>query len=201
MSRILLPCLLRLSQIAVWIGGAMMLLAALMVSVDVISRKFFGVTMGGSDEISGYLFAISTAFAFPYALLCRANVRIDVVYTKLPARLRGLADITALALLSGFVAVVTWRIFAVVQVTWANASHSITPLRVPLIVPQGLWLAGWILFSVTLAVLLCSLCAAWARGDAGRVQALGGALSMEEEIEEETRGTAAPRLDLEGRTC
>lgn len=201
MSRILLPGLLRLSQIAVWIGGALMLLAALMVSVDVISRKLFGVTMGGSDEISGYLFAISTAFAFPYALLCRANVRIDVVYAKLPALLRGLADIVALALLSGFAAVVTWRIFATVQVTWTNGSHSITPLRVPLIVPQSLWLAGWILFCVTLAVLLYSVCAAWARGDAGRVQELGGALSMEEEIEEETRRGGPPRLGPEGRTC
>ncbi|WP_240722623.1 TRAP transporter small permease subunit [Poseidonocella sp. HB161398] len=203
MYRMLFSGLLRLSQVAVWIGGAMMLLAALMVSADVLSRKLFGVTMGGSDEISGYLFAISTAFAFPYALLCRANVRIDVAYARLPARLRGLADIFALALLGAFAAVVTWRILATVRITWENGAHSITPLRVPLILPQGLWLAGWGLFCAALAVVLYGLAAAWARGEDDEVQALGGALSLEEEIGAEIPGTDAggPGPAREARPC
>lgn len=83
MYQTLLSCLFRLSQFAVWLGGAMMLVSAVMVSTDVIARKILGITMGGSDEISGYLFAIATAFAFPYALLHRANVRIDVAYMRL----------------------------------------------------------------------------------------------------------------------
>ena len=69
----------RYARFAVWAGGAMMLFAAFMVSADVLVRRLLGITMGGSDEISGYLFAISTALAFPYALLHRANVRIDAL--------------------------------------------------------------------------------------------------------------------------
>ena len=78
--------LLAASRVAVWIAGSLMLLAAVMVTVDVLARRFLGVTMGGSDEVSGYLFAIATAWAFPYALLVRANVRIDVLYVFTPAR-------------------------------------------------------------------------------------------------------------------
>ena len=39
------------TRYAAWLGGAMMLFAALMVSADVLARRLFGLTMGGSDEI------------------------------------------------------------------------------------------------------------------------------------------------------
>ncbi|SMD09740.1 TRAP transporter small permease subunit [Primorskyibacter flagellatus] len=185
----------RLSLFAVWIGGSMMVLAAVMVSVDVLARKILGVTLGGSDEISGYLFAVATAFAFPYAVMHRANVRIDVVYMRLPAVVRGALDIFGLALLTGFAGVVTWRALAMVAVTWKNNSHSITPLHTPLILPQGLWVLGWCLFCLTLVFLLGGLVVAWLRGNWAEVQKLGGALSMEEEIEDETKGVLPEKSD------
>ena len=175
-------------RIAVWIGGSMMLFAAFMVSVDVLCRKFFGISLAGSDEISGYLFAISTAFAFPFALLQKANVRIDVGYQMLPRIGRALLDIFGLALLTFFVVIVTWRALLMVSVTWENNSHSITPLHTPLIIPQGLWVLGWCLFCFTLFVVLFGMISALVRGQFDRLHALGGATSMEEEINEETSG-------------
>lgn len=184
----LLSGLFRLSQLAVWFGGALMLVAAIMVSVDVIARKFLGASLGGSDEISGYLFAISTAFALPYAALHRANVRIDVVYALLPRPVRAGLDLFGLACLSLFAAMVTWRALAMLAVTWRDNAHSITPLHTPLIIPQGLWVAGWCLFCLSLAVLLYGAVAALLAGRLERVQALVGARSMEDEIEKETEG-------------
>lgn len=178
----------RLSQFAVWIGGSMMLFAAFMVSADVLSRRLFGVTMGGSDEVSGYLFAVSTALAMPYALLHKANVRIDAVYMFLPQGLRTFLDILGVSLLSIFAGIVTWRAMLTLEVTWANDAHSITPLRTPLIVPQSLWFAGWILFCLCLALVLYGLIGAALRGDAAAANRLGGALSLDEEIKEETMG-------------
>ena len=55
----------RLSRIAVRLGGAMILFAALMVCVDVMSRQILGVTLSGSDEVSGYLVAIATTLSLP----------------------------------------------------------------------------------------------------------------------------------------
>ena len=40
------------------IGGAMLIFAALMTTVDVILRKLFNWSFGGADEIAGYMFAI-----------------------------------------------------------------------------------------------------------------------------------------------
>jgi TRAP-type C4-dicarboxylate transport system permease small subunit len=176
----------------------MILFAALMVSVDVLCRRILGLTMSGSDEVSGYLFAISTAMAMPYALMLRANVRIDALYVHLPARLRAGLDLLGIGLLAVFAGAVTWRAALTVQVTWDNGSRAITPLQTPLILPQSLWLAGWVLFCLCLALVIWGMAAALLRGDLDRARALGGVLSVEEEIEEETVGVIPHRTVKEG---
>ena len=116
----------RLARYSAWAGGGMILFAAFMVTVDVLSRRIFGITMSGSDEVSGYLFAIATALAMPYALLMRANVRIDAAYNLLPQRVRYGMDVFGLILFTGFAIMVTWRAALTVHVTWLNDAHAIT---------------------------------------------------------------------------
>lgn len=172
----------RYARFAVWAGGAMMIFSALMVSTDVLARRVFGVTMGGSDEISGYLFAVATALAFPYALLHRANVRIDALSSFFPPRVRAALDIFGVTMLSVFAGAVTWHAALSVMVTWENGSRSITPLQTPLIVPQAFWLTGWILFCICLGLVLFGMILATLRGDLAKANMLGGTLSMDEEI-------------------
>ena len=167
-----------------------MFFAAFMVTIDVFCRKLIGISLAGSDEISGYLFAISTAFAFPFALLQKANVRIDVVYLQCPRRLRAVLDLLGVSLLTVFCVIVTWRAALMVGVTWENNSHSITPLQTPLIIPQGLWLLGWCLFCFTLLFVMFGMVSAFVRGRLDELEALGGAPSMQDEIAEETSGIA-----------
>lgn len=178
----------RLARYSAWAGGGMILFAAFMVTVDVLSRRIFGVTMSGSDEVSGYLFAIATALAMPYALLMRANVRIDAVYNLLPHRVRFAMDVFGLVLFAAFAVMVTWRIALTVQVTWINGSRAITPLQTPLIVPQAFWLAGWALFCICLLMLLAGTLRAGLRGDLAGAGRLSGVPSVEEEVAEETAG-------------
>ena len=82
----------RISQLAVWVGGAALLAAALMVTVDVLSRKIFNITMSGSDEYSGYVFSATTTWAYSYCLLHRSNVRIDALYNYLPRKVTAILD-------------------------------------------------------------------------------------------------------------
>jgi len=184
----LLHSALRLSRTAVRIGGAMILFSALMVCADVLSRRLLGVTMSGSDEISGYLFGIATALSLPYALLHRANVRIDAAYVLMPAKVRYALDLMGLALLTVFAGFVTWRAALAVQVTWVNGSRAITPLQTPLILPHSAWLMGWLLLCLCLLLVLAAMIAAGMKGDLARADRIGGIPSVEEEIEEETAG-------------
>ena len=174
-----------LSRIAVWAGGALTLACVFLISFDVVARKFFGFTVGGSDELSGYVFAISTTWAFAYVLLQRGNVRVDVLYQHLPPRLAALLDWLSLVALGVFIGALTWHASSVAQTSWERSAAANTPLATPLWLPQGLWVLGLAWTCVVLALLLIPASIALATGDAAAMKELCGVRSAKEEAEEE----------------
>ena len=122
----------RISVAGAYSGGAMMIFASLLVTYDVLIRKIFNTTIGGADEISGYLFAIATSWALPYAFLHRANVRIDALYVHMPQAMRAVLDIVGASLLTVFSLVLTWRGLALLADSFDIGALSVTPLHTPL---------------------------------------------------------------------
>jgi len=175
-----------LARYLVWLGGAMLILSAFMVTIDVFARKFFNASMAGSDEISGYAFAVSTMLALAYALLHRANIRVDAFYQYFPAPLRALADIVGLLLLLTFIALITYLGFNLWLDSLNYGSRSITPLRTPLAIPQTLWLLGLGFCLLTGLLLLAAGIRGLIRGDWASVQRHLGIKSVDEQISEET---------------
>ncbi len=57
------------SRMLAWLGGALILGSAFLVTVEVLLRKFFGTSIAGADEISGYAFGVATSLGFAFALL------------------------------------------------------------------------------------------------------------------------------------
>ncbi len=170
----------------VWFGGALLILAAATVTVDVLMRKIFSVSMGGSDELSGYAFGISTMLSLAFALVQRANIRVDAFYHHFPKPLRAVADIAGLLLLVSFIALIAYLGFGLWSDSVAFGAHSITPMRVPLAIPQGLWLGGLLFAVFTGVVLIFAGATALWRGDWHRVQAVIGIKSVDEQIDDET---------------
>jgi TRAP-type C4-dicarboxylate transport system permease small subunit len=174
-----------LSLRSVWAGGALLLLAAFTVSVDVLLRKLFTVSLGGADELSGYAFAIGTSWAFAFALLRRANVRVDALYQHLPLKLCALLDILALLALGWFVAYLAYYGFQVMETSWSLSARSNSALKVPLWIPQAFWFGGLAIFLATLVLLLARALQALLAGDWSAINALLGARSIKEEAEDE----------------
>src|SRR3546814_7965681 len=116
---------LELALLLVLVGGAGLLFAAGMVSLDVVLRDLFATTIGGADEVSGYIFAVSTAFALPYALLHRVNVRIDAFYVNFPTRVRAVLDLFSVAVMAVFAFPLTWWVFVMVADSVALSTRSI----------------------------------------------------------------------------
>lgn len=170
----------------VWLGGALLVLAALIVTVDVILRKIFNISMAGSDELSGYAFGIATSLSLTYALLHRSNMRVDALYQHLPMWLRGVLDILGHVLLLGFISYVTWRAWGLLADTYANQSRSISPLQTPLAIPQTAWFAGLVLFVVTGVVMTISSLVSLFKRDWAAIQMQMGIKSLDEQIEEES---------------
>jgi TRAP-type C4-dicarboxylate transport system permease small subunit len=173
------------SQVAVWLGGGLLLAAAVLTTIDVFVRKFLSWSFGGADEFSGYMFAISTSFAFAYTLLHRTNVRIDALYLVLPRPVRLALDLVGFLLLGGFLTLITERAFDVWWNSYLNSSVSITPLVTPLALPQGFWFAGFVLVLLVFALMVVRIAVAIGQRDWSRISDLLGVRTLEEEIAHE----------------
>jgi TRAP-type C4-dicarboxylate transport system permease small subunit len=187
--RTLLARLLRLAESlsrgAVWCGGALTLASVFLIGFDVFARKFLGFTTGGADELSGYVFAISTSWSFALVLLQRANVRVDVVYQHLPVRLSAVLDWLSLVALAVFMVFLTWYAWDVAQTSWVRHAAANTPLATPLWIPQSLWVLGLVWMCIVLALMLARASTALVTGDLELIKELCGVRSTKEEAEEE----------------
>lgn len=188
----------RLSILAVRIAGAMMLVAAFVVGIDVLLRKTVLITLGGADELSGYAFAVGTTWALAFTLLRRANVRVDALYGWLSVRITSILDLFALLSLFIFVGYLTWRAVLVLQDSLLFSTHATTPLGTPLWIPQSLWIVGFLLFLFTIIPLTLRAAIALATGDLPKVRRLAGAMTLEESAAEEASHTAELRTPHSG---
>jgi TRAP-type C4-dicarboxylate transport system permease small subunit len=177
----------RFAQWGLWFGGALILLAAVLIGIDVLMRKFLDRSIGGADELAGYSLAIGTAWSLGATLLDRAHIRIDSLYVLFPQKLRLVLDSLAVALLVGFFALTLWHGLGVVTQSWTSGSRSQSALETPTVIPQLLWIAGLAAFVVTGIVLLVEAFRRAAAGDLRGTAMLISTRSAEEEVEDEIR--------------
>ncbi len=173
------------SRVLVWIGGALIIGSAILVSVEVFLRKFFNVSIGGADELSGYAFGVATSFAMAYALFERAHIRVDAVYGVFPAWLKMTASLFGLLLLGGFVGVICVTAWGLVADSLTHGSRSITPMRTPLSLPQIPWLAGWLFFLFCCCLLFVASVMAILSGRLDKASRLIGTKTIDEQIDDE----------------
>jgi TRAP-type C4-dicarboxylate transport system permease small subunit len=74
-----------ISRVGAVVGGAMLVLASILICLDVTLRYTISKTLGGADELSGYALAIASAWGFSAALLTRSHIRIDAYVRVGPA--------------------------------------------------------------------------------------------------------------------
>lgn len=178
--------LTRVARTACAIGGLGIIALSFMITLDVALRRLVGTTLGGTHEIAGFIFAVATAFAYPYVLLERANIRIDVAYNYAKPPLRSVLDVLAILAMFIFVFLLTRSVFDLLMASWNSNRMSVGVARVPLWIPQGLWVLGYLLFTATAAFLTVYATIALVRRDWALVNRVAGVPSIDELIEEET---------------
>jgi TRAP-type C4-dicarboxylate transport system permease small subunit len=188
-----------LARVLAWIGGGMIMVAALIVSTEVICRKLFAFPFSGSDEVAAYLFAVGTSWSMAFVLITRGHVRIDALYGTFPAALRPWFDLLALLGLGVLVVALADRSWEILYDNYRGWNRSNTPLRFVLAYPQSLWFFGWAFFLAGIALAVVRTFVALLTGDLATVSAVAGVPSQDEEIKGEleslglpTRGVAAP---------
>lgn len=188
----------------IWIGAAMLFSAAIIVTAEVFLRKGAAALVGstfmfsGSDEISGYLFAVGTSLSLAHVLVTKGHVRIDVLYAQFSPKIRAAMDLIALFVLAVFVSAMLERAIDVATTSYIEQIRSNTNLRIPLAWSQIPWAFGIGLFFVAVLLAIFRSVAAMLRGDFGAVNAIAGVSTTEEEIEAETRGLEIRRTSNPG---
>lgn len=174
------------SRWAVWAAGTLMLASVVLICFDVLTRKFLNFATNGSNELSGYAFAISTSWALAFGVLQRINVRVDVLYRLLPVRVGAVLDWLSLVLLGVFAGYLTYYASIVAQTSWMQQATANTSLGTPLWIPQFLWVIGMAWMCIVIALMLFRSSVALVTGDMAVVRELCGHRSSLDEAEEET---------------
>lgn len=138
----------RVSRLLAWVAGGIVLFGcAVPISIDVVSRAVIGRTLLESFEISGYALAACIGLGMGYTVTSKANIRVDILTAKLPGSLRIVFDLAAAIALAVIAVALAWYAYDVLAESWKLGARSQSTLRVPLILPQGIWWLGFVWFA------------------------------------------------------
>lgn len=166
------------------LSGMLFILSGIFVTVDVILRKYFGVSSRGTDEICGYILAVGSGWAMAYALVNRVHVRVDALLVKFPRHIQGYLNLFAILMLNIFLAIVVWRMWLLVIDSFTVGEEANTVLRTPLGWPQSVWALGYTTFLFFSVLLFLEGVVECLRGKVKEMAVFLGPRSMQEEIEE-----------------
>ncbi|MBL8386195.1 MAG: TRAP transporter small permease [Burkholderiales bacterium] len=170
------------SRVFAWCGGALILASALLITLDVIARNLVKSTFFESFELTGYAFAISTAFGFAYAFFSKAHIRIEVLYNLLPRSARAWLDVVSVCTLAAIAVTLTWWAAQTVLQNASGGARSNSSMALPLAIPQSIWLLGLAWFALAVFVSAGIALGQLLRGRVDAVVADLGVATLDEEI-------------------
>jgi TRAP-type C4-dicarboxylate transport system permease small subunit len=138
------------SRVSGYVATAFMMVLMLLTVVDVFLRYFFSAPITGATEVSRLLMIIIVFPALGWAAIDRAHIRVDLVVSRIPARVQ--AIIGSITFFIGLVTfcIITWQSFleaAVVNRQTSLLHISFTPFY---------WVmsAGFTIFCLAIAALV-----------------------------------------------
>lgn len=148
-------CLEWISRRAMFVAGFCYLLITILICFDIFARQLLGFSTESTIELTGYLMAVGMSWGLAGTLFERGHVRIDVLVQKMPLRVRvwlHMFSLIALIVSTGFY---VYGAFRLASDSFAFNATDLSTLRTPLVIPQGLWAAGFVL--LLLAALALAL--------------------------------------------
>lgn len=130
------------------IGLGILLWGGVMIVLLDITLRLFGTSLGGTDEISGYLMAIMAAWGMGYTLTVLGHIRIEALRDRLGDNLKLALDVLAIASVAVVVTLIAVKGWPVLERSWLSDSRANTPLETLLWTVQLPWLLGWAWFAL-----------------------------------------------------
>jgi len=176
-----------------WVAGWNYVACALFITGDILGRNLFGVSSAATVEITGYMLACGIAWGLAHTLAARAHIRVDVLVTRMPVKWRAPLHLFSLLLLTAFAAFTAWAAWELVAESALFDAHDNSALRVPLVIPQGIWAIGITAFVVMCIVLLLESLLALLAGRPEHLDELLGSRTLTDETQEALEAIAMAR--------
>ncbi len=184
----------RISRWLAWLAGAIILFGcAVPITIDVAARYFLNRGMVESFEISGFALAACIGLGLGHTVTTKAHIRVDFLIARLPFGLRAACDLAAALALAAVAAALAWFAFGMVSKSWALDARSMSVLRIPLVIPQGLWWVGLFWFACVAALAPAFAILRLARGDRAGFEAAIGVNDLGAEVREAARAAEGER--------
>jgi TRAP-type C4-dicarboxylate transport system permease small subunit len=171
------------AAVMAYVAGWNYVACALFITFDVVARSLFGFSSKATIEITGYMLAGGIAWGLAHTLARRAHIRVDVWVNRLLA-LRASLHLVSLLLLAAFAGFCAWAGWLLVDESALFDAHDNSALRVPLVVPQGIWTFGIAAFCVMIMVLALESILSLAFGKAADLDGLLSSRTLEDETAE-----------------
>ncbi len=190
-------CLEWISQRAMFVAGFCYLIITLLICFDIAARQLLGFSTEATIELTGYLMAVGMSWGLAGTLFERGHVRIDVLVQRIPLKIRvWLHLVSLLALIVSMIFYVRGSTGLALDSLAFNATD-LTTLRTPLVWPQGLWAAGFVLLLLAaIAIAARSIKQLFARDYAAMDRALM-ARSYEDEAAETLEAVAEAQTQMQ----
>ncbi|WP_430474307.1 TRAP transporter small permease subunit [Thalassospira lucentensis] len=176
MTHTMLAAIRRTNRFIALLVGLVLTGTVILIIAEILLREV-GISLGGAEEISGYVMAGVASWGMSYALTELAHVRIDMIRLRLQKRGRALLDLIAIVALAGVASLVAFQSWPVLEKTIERGSRANTVLETPLWIPQTIWLSGWIWFAMSSCILVILTLVLLMRRDFDQAEALVGARS------------------------
>jgi TRAP-type C4-dicarboxylate transport system permease small subunit len=115
-----------LSRTLYSLGLIILLLMTFLVVIDVFLRYLFKSPIAGSTDILQMMMLVLVYSGFAYCASVDGNVRIDVLYGRLPEHIQAYLDIITSMLSVLIVALITWRLGARAWEIYLNPPSPVT---------------------------------------------------------------------------
>ncbi len=133
----------RLSRWSVAVGGLALAVMIVLITAQVVSRRFLDAPMVVADELSGYLLVITTFSALGYAHQRDDHIQVTLLIDRLSHRTRAFLRIAWCLVSLPFLALLVWRTSVLTFDSYVSGSFSVSATNVILwpiqiFVPLGL---------------------------------------------------------------
>lgn len=179
------------------VAGWCYLAITVLITFDIVARRLLGFSTEATTEVTGYLMAIGMSWGLAGTLLERGHVRIDVLVQKLPLKLRVWLHMASLLALLVSTAFFVYGGFSLARDSLELGSTDLSTLRMPMVIPQGLWAAGLALLLLTVVAMAMRSVVQLASGQADAMDRMLMARTYEDEAAETLEAVAEAQQGMQ----